>query len=663
MKKSLLHLTVVLAMAALVATAALAQSNAPLLLRKPTMNKAQIVFAYAGDLWIVPRAGGEATRLTTGVGTETDPLFSPDGQWIAFTGEYDGNADVYLVPATGGVPKRLTYHPAPDRLTAWTPDGKSVQFVSGRSSASRRYDKLFTMPITGALETEIPLPMAFEGSYSADGARLAYVPIQRAFNTWKRYRGGMTTPIWIASLSDSSVEKLPRENSNDFNPMWVGDKVYFLSDRNGPATLFAFDTKTKKVAELIKNDGLDIKSASATGDAIVYEQFGALKIYDLKSGRSTPVNVTLNADLPSVRARYERVGPRLSGGSLSPTGVRAVFEARGEIITVPAEKGDPRNLTHTAGVADRDPSWSPDGKWIAYFSDESGEYALHLREQNGMGEVKKIALEPSFYYSPTWSPDSKKIAFTDKRLNLWYVDVAAGKPIKVDASGAGRQLDPAWSPDSKWIAYAKMLPSWTHAVFVHSVEQGKNTQVTDGLSDALFAQFDKNGKYLYFTASTDIGPTNGGLDMSSYPLRSTRSVYVIVLKKTDSSPLAPESDEEKIAEEKKDGATGGAGDAAKPADTAKVAEAMKPGAKKEPTPVVIDFDNIGQRVLALPIPARNFAGLIAGKTGTLFLFELPQQQGAPGGIIHKFDLEKRKLDKALEGVTAFDVSANGEKML
>ncbi len=645
----------------------LAQSDKPLLMRNPTLSKTHIVFSYAGDLWSVARDGGEAARLTNGVGNETNPVFSPDGALVAFTGEYDGNVDVYVVPATGGVPKRLTYHPGADQVAGWTADGKQVLFVSGRNSESGRAAQLFTIPVDGVIPTVVPLPMAFEGSYSAAGSRLAYVPLPRAFQAWKHYRGGRATSVWIANLSDSSVEKVPHTDSNDFNPMWIGDKVYFLSDRNGTVSLFHYDTKLKKVTQLIQNNGLDIKSASAGPEAIVYEQFGALNLFELKSGKSKKINVTIAADMLAVRPKYEKVGNRLVSSALSPTGARAVFEARGEILTVPAEKGNVRNLTGTPGAAERDPAWSPDGKWIAYFSDESGEYALHLRNQSGIGEVRKISLgnPSSFYYSPVWSPDSKKIAFTDKRLNLWYVEIEKGTPVKVDTSRRGAGFNPSWSPDSRWIAYTRPLESWYSAVFVYLLEEAKSSQLTDGLSDARFADFDKSGKHLYFTASTDIGPAVFGFDMSSYPHRPTRSVYVAVLKKTDPSPLAPESDEEKVAEEKKDTATGGQGDAAKEgekkAETASAAG--KPGDKKEPPKVTIDFDGLSQRILALPIPARNFVGLTAGKPNTIFIVEAPAAPGSTGATLHKFDLEKRKLDKVLEGIGGFDLSANGEKML
>ncbi len=652
------------------------QATQPLLLREPALSKTQIVFSYAGDLWTVSRDGGEAKRLTAGIGTETSPYFSPDGKQIAFRGDYDGNVDVYIMPATGGVPKRLTYHPGSDRAVGWTPDGKEILFVSGRSSYSSRFARLFTIPAEGGFPSEVPLPMGYEGSYSPDGKKLAYVPLPRGFNAWKRYRGGMATPIWITTLDDSSIEKLPRETSNDFNPMWIGDKIYFLSDRIGPITLFSFDVKTKKVTELIKNTGLDIKSASAGPEAIVYDQFGSLNLYDLKSGKTKPVNVVIHADALEVRPRFEKVGNRLSDSSISPTGMRALFEARGEILTVPAEKGDVRNLTNTHGVAERYPSWSPDGKWIAYFSDESGEYALHLRDQKGTGEVKKISLgnPPSFFYSPTWSPDSHKIAYSDKRLNIWYVDIDKGTPVKVDTltrGGGGVGMD--WSPDSRWLAYAKPLKSWLRAIFVYSLEDAKVSQITDGMSDATSAVFDKSGKYLYFTASTDIGPRVFGFDMSSYPIRPTRSIYLCVLKKDLPSPLAPESDEEKAADEKKaDEKRDDAKAADKQSDQAGVKKAdaasnAKPVEKdkKEPPKVAIDFDNIGQRILALPVPARNFLSLAAGKANILYVVEMPADAGpGPVGLnLHKYDLEKRKYDKVIENINALDISANGEKML
>ncbi len=359
-----------------------AAADRPLLAQHPSLSRTQIVFAYAGDLWLAPRDGGSATRLTAGVGIENDPAFSPDGTTVAFSGQYDGNTDVYIVPSAGGVPRRITYHPGVDEVVGWTPDGKRIIFRSARTSASG-IPTLFTVGLDAGFPEELPLPTGVSASYSADGSRLAYVPTMQWQAAWKRYHGGQTTPIWIVSLADLKVEKIPRENSNDSNPMWVGDKIYFLSDRKGPVSLFVYDLGTKKVDQVLPNEGLDFKSASAGPGGIIVEQFGALHLFDPATGKAHPVSVSLQGDLPEVRPHFVKVGQRLAAAAISPNGARAVFEARGEILTVPAEKGDIRNLTQTTGVMERDPAWSPDGKSIAYFSDESGEYALHIRDQIG----------------------------------------------------------------------------------------------------------------------------------------------------------------------------------------------------------------------------------------------------------------------------------------
>jgi tricorn protease len=696
----------VLTLAILVCTfPCLAQDNKPSLLRQPTLSRTEICFEYGSDLWKVGWDGGDAVRLTAGPGIKRSPHFSPDGKWIAFTGEYDGRVDVYVISASGGIARRVTYYAGPDAngfspveengtttAMGWTADGKNILFASPRAAFAFGVQRLYTVPFEGGVPVELPLPLAYEGSYSADGTHLAYRPTPRPWGTWNHYRGGTASALWIADLADSSIVKIPREDWNDHNPMWVGDTIYYLSDRNGPFSLYAYDTKSRTTSQLLENKGLPVKSASAGPGAIVYEQFGALHLYDLASRSEHPVPVRIAADLVEVRPHFEKVNKQIAGGAISPSGARAVFEAHGEIVTVPAEKGDTRNLTRSPGVADRDPSWSPDGKWIAYFSDESGEYALHVREQNGLGEVRKIGLGrlPSFFYSPTWSPDSKKIAFTDKRLNLWYVDLDKATPVKVDTQPfESTSFNPAWSPDSRWLGYTKLLKNHFQAVFVYQLETAKSTQITDGMSDAQFAAFDKNGKYLYFTASTNIGPTLGGIDMSTDGRSVTRSVYVVVLRKDLPSPLAPESDEEKPESAKKDAETGSA-DASKDdknKDQApdKTSDKSKDKSKdkrkeddkdkdkdkekdkeKEPVNVAIDFDNISQRILALPIPDKNYAAMFAGKTGELFLVEnplAPDPNGPPALSVTKFDLSKRKTDPLIAGIQNIDVSSNGEKFL
>ncbi|HEY1939163.1 MAG TPA: PDZ domain-containing protein [Candidatus Angelobacter sp.] len=658
-----------------------AQAAGPLLMQKPTLSKTHIAFAYAGDLWLVPRDGGSARLLTSGDGTKSDPVFSPDGSMIAFTGDYDGNVDVYVMPSDGGVPRRLTHHPAVDEVVGWAPDGKSVLFRSTRNSYSR-FNRLFTVALDGGLPHELPLPTAEFGAFSADGKHIAYVPVDnnRRLSAigWKRYRGGKASRVWIANLTDLNLEQVPRETSNDGDPMWVGNKIYFLSDRNGPFTLFAYDLKDKKVEQSLPSNGADIKSASAGPGAIVYEQFGSLSLFDPATGKAKQVAITVPADLPNVRPHFKKVENEIASAALSPSGARAVFEAHGEILTAPAEKGDIRNLTSTPGTMERDPAWSPDGKWVAYFSDESGEYQLFLKNPDGMGEPKKISLgtPASFYYEPIWSPDSKKIIFSDKRLNIWYIDLAKGTPVKIDTDtydAPVRTLDPVWSPDSRWVAYSKTLTSHMHAIFAYSLEQAKSMQLTDGLSDARFPAFDQKGQYLYFTASTDVGPTTGWLDLSSINRPVTRSAYLIVLRKDQPSPLAPESDEEKgSADDSKSDADktpkGEEKTDQEPANTEEKAKAQDARAaksvKNEGVIVRIDPDNIGQRILALPIPPRDYSKLVAGKSGTIFLVEAPARPGPDQQTtLWRFDLTSRKPEKLMEGANDFTVSFDGKKML
>jgi tricorn protease len=654
-----------------------AWSAAPLLLRNPTLGPDRIAFLYAGDIWTVARQGGEATRLTS-IGTvSAGPYFSPDALQIAYSSLDHGVTDVYVLNVEGGVPRRLTWEPTGSLATGWSADGKDVLFTSGHASKSV-YPRLFRVRADGVGPAEVlPLPSVDRGSFSSDGATLAYVPVRQWQAAWKHYRGGQTTPVWLVNMKTLDLEKIPRENSNDSSPVWVGSTVYFLSDRNGAVSLFSYDTKSKQVQQVIENHGYDLKTVGAGPGGLVYEQFGSLHFYDLADHQDHALAVTIHGDLPALTPHLASVAESAAENiAVSPTGARVVAEARGDIFTLPVEKGDIRNLTKTPGSAERDPSWSPDGKSIAYFSDASGEYQLYIRDQDGLTAPKVIDLGPnaSFFYTPRWSPDSKRIAFYDKHLRIWYVDLAGGKPVKVDSGlrgGFGPTIQLAWSPDSQWIAYTRDLESELHAVFFYSLATHAATQITDGMSNAANPVFDPSGKYLYFTASTNNGPSDAGIDLSSLDHATNAGAYVIVLARTTPSPVPPESDDEnkkKDEESKKadkpDDEADPASDKKKPND--KKDEKKKPDAKPKPT--VIDLADIGNRILALPIPSRNYVELAVGKTGVLFLAEGPpvgrasEDPGAPIRALWRFTTEKRQTEQILSGLTAFKTSFDGEKL-
>jgi tricorn protease len=683
-------------------TSAAAPAVAPLLLRFPSLSQEKIAFRYADDIWTVARQGGEAERLTSNGKVTAGPFYSPDGAWIAYSAHLNGNTDAYIIPAAGGVPRRITWHPDGSQVAGWSPDGKDVLITNGAASY-RHFLRLFRVHADGTGVPEpLPLPSGSEGSFSPDGKSIAYQPFSKWQPAWKRYVGGQTSPIWIVNLKTLDLVKVPRENSNDSNPVWVGDQVFFLSDRdstgtnNGPVTLYCYDTKSKQVSQVMVNNGLDMKSfqagpakdiGGADRSVLIVEQFGRILLVDPVNGMNMPIPITIHGELAALAPHRANLSPEeIQNANLSPTGARAVFEAHGEIFTVPAEKGDTRNLTQTPGVAERDPAWSPDGKTIAYFSDASGEYQLYLRDQMGFKPPTVIDLgpEPSFFYSPTWSPDSKHIVYTDKHLRLWVVDAPTGKPVLMDKEVFGNwgpNFGAAWSPDSKWIAYHRDLDNELDAIFLYSMETRKSTQVTDGMSDAFSPAFDPNGKFLYFLASTDDGPSKAGIDLSSLDRAQTTAAYVVVLAADGASPVPPQSDDEKIKDEtkkddKKDVADADKKDADKKdadkKDADKKEADKKDGDKKDaekPVVVKVDLDKIGDRILALPIPARNYSEITVGKTGVLYLAETTpfgrssKEDGPWIRAVWRFTLEKREPEAVLSDLDAFKVSADGSKVL
>lgn len=617
----------------------------PMLFRSPTLSATTIAFQFAGDLWSVPRAGGKAIRLTSNPGTESEPRFSPDGKWIAFTGQYDGNVDAFVIPAEGGVPKRLTAHPTADNVVGWTPDGKSVVIRSAMASETA-YVRLFTVPVTGGVPKALPFPAATQGSFSPDGTKLAYVPNPKWQQAWKRYRGGQTTPIWIAEMSDSKWKAIPRENTNDEQPMWIGNAIYFLSDKHGPVGLYRYDTASGKVTEEIKGEGFDIKAAAAGPDAIVYERLGSINLFDLASKKSTRVPIEIQADFPEVRPQIKDVSTSVNAVAPSPSGQRLAVTSRGWAFTVPASKGDARLLSETQGLNRKDPAWSPDGRTIAYVTDEKGTQALLLHDTT-TGKERRVELSegPNVYYRPVWSPDSAKIAYTDIRLNLWVLDVATGKSTKADTGTyrGGTTIVPNWSPDSKWLTWSRDLDNHLQALFLYSLESGKATQVTDGLSHTSDPVFDRDGKHLYFLASTTVGLASDGQDIANMNAPNvTSSVYALVLRKNLPNPLQPESDEET------------------PKDP-------KPAAPKPAEPFNIDLDGLESRIVTLPLPSAIYVGLEAGPAGTLFVATSPARPNAIEGggpsTLTKFTLADRKAALFAPAVSSFTVTADGSKIL
>lgn len=647
------------------------QPGETLLLKQPTISADQVAFVYAGDLWRTTMDGAHPQRLTAQEGQKLNPMFSPDGRWIAFSGNYDGNQSVYVISTEGGAPRRLTFHPGEDFVRGWTPAGQ-VLFSSAREGISPRVRRLYSIPLEGGHPTALPMPMAERGVFSPDGRRIAYTAYYEAFWSWQRYRGGMTVPIWVLDLSTFTHVAIPHANASDTFPCWVGDAIYFLSDRNGPMNLFRYDVDTNTVTQQTFHEDFDVRSLTSDGERLAYEQGGRLHVFTPEMGQSRALPITITADLPATRPHYQPAAPCIEKAAISPTGVRAVFEARGEIITVPAGKGDMRNLTHTPGVADRDPAWSPDGQRIAYFSDARGEYELIITDQQG-GQQRAYPLgTPSFFHAPRWSPDSTRIAYTDKALNLYYLTLESGAIVHVDTDTYDhpiRSLDPAWSSDSAWLVYTKRLPNHLRAVFLYELASGETHQVSDGMSDTISACFSKDGKHLYFAASVNYALNTGWLDMSSYERPVNRSLYLAVLSKDDPSPLAPESDEEQAADERA-AAPGGAANTASahPAAPSGEPPTGETAGSADPAPVRIDLEGLDQRIVALPVPPGDYFRLQVADGRLFYLQSAPDRwvdpEAAPtSNKLHTYDMKERTSAVFVEKVRDYWVSANGKKLL
>lgn len=628
-----------------------------LLLRHPTVNRSNVVFKFADNLWEVPRSGGNAIRLTFAAGVVGDPFFSPDGTKIAFAANYDGHENIYVIPDHGGIPKRLTAHPSPEAVVGWTPDSKYVA-LSSHMLSNTDQPRLFKVSAEGGFPIPLPLPSGTEASYSPDGTHLAYVPLFHWETAWKRYRGGQAYKIWIANLADSHVKEIPRKNWNDNQPVWFGDKIYYLSDRTGPVGLYSYDVASGAERAEIPGGGFDLKSLTSGPDVLAFERLGSIHLFDPKTHKDTAVPITINGDIPDVREKYKDLNPNIDSAAISPSGNRVAIAARGFVLTVPAKKGDVHPTDETQGAHRRSVSWSPDGKTISYITDIAGYRQLGLWNLEAGKETRyDIGDGPELYTAPVWSPDSSKIIYTEYRGIVWIFDVKTGKSTKAwKWQSAGGPSQPVWSPDSKWLAYTDDLVSNFHVVRLYSLETGKSVQITDGLADAQNPIFDRGGKYLYFQASTHVGQAATFGDLSQFNnLNPVYSLYAVLLTKGLPNPLQPESDEEPIA----------AVEAAKPAADSKPKADVKPAPDvKSPS---VDLDGIQDRIIALPTPAQVYSVLEPGPAGSFYaLVARPianPEQVTPILNAFKFDWASKTLSPSFQAVTALQTTPDGSKLL
>ncbi len=628
------------------------------LVADPALSAELIGFAYANDLWLAKLDGSGVRRLTSHPGVESGPRFSPDGRRVAFTGQYDGNTDVFVVPVEGGAPRRLTWHPGNDTAVGFTPDGQAVLFVSGRGSHTTRFQQLYSVPVGGGWPTRLPLPSVEKAALSPDGRTLAYLPLAEPFSQWKNYRGGRHARLLLYDMASQATRVVPQPagRCNDTDPQWLDGQLYFRSDRDGEFGLYSYDPATQAVARLTRHGDFPVQGLSAAAGRVLYEQAGWLHLFDVGSGSAQRLRLGVPADPVETRARWASGAKWVRDASLSPSGARVAFELRGEIVTLPREKGDDRNLTRSPGAHDRSPAWSPDGKSIAWFSDQGGEYALLVGPQDGSAAPRRLELKGSgFYEDLQWSPDGRQLSLLDNSRTLWIVDVATGAHTRVDQEPLygperiTRHAHRAWSPDSQWLAYTRPTLTYIQQVWLYSLRQKQSFPVSDGLADARSPAFDRNGRYLYFTVSTDAGPVQDWFAQSGADAAARRSLYLAVLARGVESPVARPSDEEQGPAKDEPAEGKGKEGAAAPART---------------VVVKVDVDGLSERVVALPLKPAGYADLQAGPAGQLLYLKQPGAERPDGEwSLARYDFEKRKEETLLEGLASYEVSHDGQRVL
>lgn len=660
MKKVLLFS---LALLSIAAGSALAEPT--LLLRQPDISADQLVFVYAGDLWVARRDGSQPRRLTTSPVDETNPVFSPDGKWIAYSADFENNPDVYVISSEGGQPRRLTWHPDFDTPTGWTPDGKAVALVSGRETDHGRSGQLYHVPLEGGAPVKQMEARVVQGSYNADGSRFAYIPFGSGYNGlfggsagWKGYRGGTAPEVWIMDMKKQSVVEVPGAGVTNFNPFWMGDSVYFLSDRDDEIyNLFRYDADGS-VTRVSDEKVWDVRDAGAYGPDIVYEAGGRLKSLDTATGATTEIVIEIAPDLPQLRTEWKNAAGALQHASISPTGKRVVVTARGEVFTVPVEDGSTRNITRSGDQREYTALWSPDGGRIAYIVDSLKGQTLVIADQMGV-EQETHKLGPWFYELMEWSPgDGERLLLQDNHLALYVMKVDGGKLEKIATGVRREQIEASFSPDGRWLAYTQEQANYHRDLMLRDLDSGKTVRLSDGMADVAAPAFSRDGKYLYFAASTNSGPIQIGLNMTSQERPYRAGLYAVVLAADSASPLEPKAGDEEVADKDDD--------AKKDDDEEKKDDEDKDEGTK------IDLDGIADRVVPLPVAKRNYGNLAVAEDGNLYYIQAVQpgvSNEPPGHFVQennalwRFDFEEKEAAEVMGGVGGFSIAADGKHML
>jgi len=664
-----------------------------LLLKTPSISGEKIAFVYAGDIWTADKDGKNARQLTTRQAAETRPVFSPNGKTIAFSATYDGNTDIFTIPAEGGQPTRLTYHPGVDMVSGWAPNGQNILFTSRREMASGRSAQAWHISKDGGFPSKIMDAVVQDAAWDRKGERLAYQPYNtahRGASGWRNHRGGSTPPIWILDPAGSSLEKVPHVRASDTNPMWVGDDVFFLSDRNGTKNIWRYDTAQKTVEQISQETSWDIASASAGSRSIIYATTeGRLKLLDTRRARTKNINIDIQPDLPERRIQWKDAIPTLSSMALSPTGKRALLSARGDIYTVPLKDGTTRNLSKSSGVKDGFALWSPDGGEIAYMSDKGGKWSLLFTDQQGVIK-RSFPLGDDDYSLHDWAGDGSKILYRDNHLGTWSIDIQNGEKTKIFTdlrrAGISRASNAAsLSNDGVWLAYTKSNANYFNDVYLYSFETGDHTKITDSMSHASDPAFSPDGKYLYFAASTNAGQTQVFLDMSTQERPTRFGLYAVVLAADGKSPLLPKTGDEKVKKEpseetkKGDHENGSTGPKNDQTENGNAADSSNGNGgndkeekyKKNVKNTQIDLHGLSDRIVALPVAERSYTALNVAHDGALFFMELQQPGGSnePRGNgpfaakLKRFDFKSKKASTAMDRIQGYRFSHDRKTIL